>query len=387
VITQHPDSASQKFAIYILGAGFSCPAGLPSGPDLWQEVRRRALSLSGRAKHFSHDLATYIEYRKRCFGDETVDFEEFMAFLDIEFYLGLRGKETWSADGNESQVVVKTLIGEILSERTPEKHDIPDLYLKFAQILKPNDRVLTFNYDVLLERALEKAGVPFRLFPDRYKPNPSGKGLLVDMDKEEVVLLKPHGSIDWFDRTSYSQEFAGQDDLSRRWNHPIFGKPEELGAAPLVEGARFPDDPLRHMYRVRDVNRLYKRRILFEATPSLFNPSSMKIIYSQMVRDFWWDMGQAGVFNFALAIIGFSLPRQDEYARQIIYRLVRNYQDVRQHEGLSEHKKGPVVLIDLRKTAKAQQEFRSNYSFVNWSTAQICFDGFDENALALLSNA
>ncbi len=97
-----------------------------------------------------------------------MDLEEFMAFLDIEFHLGLRGKETWSSHGNETQVVVKTLIGKILAERMPA--NIPDQYLAFARLLKPDDYVLTFNYDVLLERALESAGIPFRLYPNRYKP-------------------------------------------------------------------------------------------------------------------------------------------------------------------------------------------------------------------------
>ena len=47
---------------------------------------------------------------------------------------------------------MKTLIGEILAERMPA--EVPELYLKFARILKPEDYVLTFNYDTLLERAL-----------------------------------------------------------------------------------------------------------------------------------------------------------------------------------------------------------------------------------------
>jgi hypothetical protein len=129
-VTQDSDFAAQKFAIYILGAGFSKPAGLPLACELWDEVRRRALSLSGRASFFRDDLETYIEYRKKCDGKrlafEEVDLEEFMAFLDIEFHLGLRGKETWSSEGNEAQVVVKTLIGEILAERMPAS--IPEQY-------------------------------------------------------------------------------------------------------------------------------------------------------------------------------------------------------------------------------------------------------------------
>src|SRR5262249_5980042 len=147
----------------------------------------RALRLSGRGELFRDDLEAYIEYRTKCDGVdlnvEKVDLEEFMAFLDIEFHLGLRGKETWSSEGNETQVIVKTLIGEILTERMPARDKLPDLYLHFAEILKPNDIVLTFNYDVLLEWALERAAIPFRLFPDRYKPNPHGKGLAVDDSK------------------------------------------------------------------------------------------------------------------------------------------------------------------------------------------------------------
>jgi hypothetical protein len=66
-----------------------------------------------------------------------VNFEEFVSFLDVEHFLGLLGKNTWSSDGNETQVVIKTLIGEILAERMPSKDKIPEVYLEFARMLKP----------------------------------------------------------------------------------------------------------------------------------------------------------------------------------------------------------------------------------------------------------
>jgi hypothetical protein len=49
-------------------------------------------------------------------------------------------------------VIVKTLIGQILAERTPQADGIPSLYIEFARKLQPRDRVLTFSYDILLER-------------------------------------------------------------------------------------------------------------------------------------------------------------------------------------------------------------------------------------------
>jgi hypothetical protein len=86
--------------------------------------------MSGRAGQFQEDLQTYFDFRRECDGivlsPEAVDFEEFLAFLDIEHYLGLRGSDTWSEDGNETQVIVKTLVAQILAECTPSKEDIPD---------------------------------------------------------------------------------------------------------------------------------------------------------------------------------------------------------------------------------------------------------------------
>ena len=381
---------SRRFGIYILGAGFSHRAGIPLAAQLWPEVQRRALALQGRAESFKEDLEAYVRYRKVCDGVDLtfqeVNFEEFVAFLDIEHYLGLRGKDTWSSDGNETQVVIKTLIGEILSETTPQKGKIPDLYLQFAKLLKPPDYVLTFNYDVLLERSLEVAGVPFRLFPDRYKKGAGGV-MLVDDSKEEVVILKLHGSIDWFNRSHKIQleNLWRQQGLNTTYTDMVFSHMEELDVVPLVDGPRDPDDPLREMYRVRNVEQLYGKHPMFHVTPSLLNPSTAKILYSQMLRDFWWGLGGAGILNFAMAIIGFSLPPQDEYARQVIYRLVRNYQKNYWDHPTFNHKKRPLVMIDYRKLAEQEEEFRKRYAFVDWSKAITYFDGFDEKAIALLS--
>ena len=194
--------AKQKFAIYILGAGFSKPAGLPLATELWHEIRQRGTKMSGSAKHFEYDLKNYIEYQKNCNGIELtyeqVKFEDFMAFLDIEHFLGLGGSNTWSSHGNETQVIVKTLIGEILNVRMPNKDNIPKLYIEFAKILKPNDIVLTFNYDILLERSLEASNVPFRLFPQRLKKS-------MDTPGQSGPFPLPNRSVrDWLRLTNWA---------------------------------------------------------------------------------------------------------------------------------------------------------------------------------------
>jgi len=386
-----PEPTARRFGVFILGAGFSRPAGLPLANDLWGEVRRRADGMSGRASFFRDDLDAYIQFRRECYGEaltpDKVDFEDFMAFLDIEHYLGLRGNDTWSDDGNEAQIVVKTLIGEILTERTPPKERLPDIYLRFAEMLQPDDLVLTFNYDVLLERALEAVGQPFRLFPQRLKPlYPGGSDLSVDTSREEVVLLKLHGSVDWFDRRSYSRlevSFRRSGSTDGPY-HPVFKPKRELAAVPLVGGARFSDDPLREMHRVLDIEQLYRSRPLFQVAPWLLNPSSAKILYAEKQKDFWWGLGDWGSMNFAMAIIGFSLSGPDDYARQVLYRLVKNYQCNYWEEGVLGRTKTPLVLVDLRELAGDKEDFKRRYAFVNWERTKTHFAGFDDEALELL---
>jgi hypothetical protein len=382
----------RRFGVYVLGAGFAAPAGLPLATELWEEVRHRADLATGRAAvHFREDLDNYLDYRSDAdgsrFSDGDVQFEEFLAFLDVEHYLGLRGSDTWSSEGNETQVLIKTLIGEILSERTPTADCVPDLYLRFARALKPPDLVLTFNYDVLLDRALEAAGVSYRLFPDRFE-DVGDLSATVDSSRDEVIVLKMHGSIDWFDRSAYErlEDRRLKSGLRPGHGHPVFDHVDELGVIPLTEGPRFAGDPLQKIYRITDVRRLYESRPLFRATPVLLNPSSLKLIYSESFRSFWDGLGRAGVLNFALGIIGFSLPNQDEYVRQVVYRLVKNYQNLYWDEPALEHRKTPVVLVDFRKTPESKVALLERYRFIRQDRARFYWGGLDETALSILES-
>ena len=127
-----------------------------------------------------------------------MEFEDFLAFLDIEHHLGLAGRDKWSREGNESQVLVKWLVGQILVERTPSV--LPQLYYDFASELKPGDVILTFNNDVILEHTLERVERAYRLFQSR-----NSVSVRTYEPEKDVIVLKLHGSVDWFDKTTYSQ--------------------------------------------------------------------------------------------------------------------------------------------------------------------------------------
>ena len=380
---------SQRYAVYVLGAGFSVPAGLPTADELWREVLERALKLDRRAGKFKNDLDAFIAFKKNCFGEEldhnSIDFEEFLGFLDIEHQLWLRGSDTWSEDGNEGQVVVKTLIGQVLTERTPAPCDIPDFYVEFAKRLSPSDWVVTFNYDVLLERALEAAGVKYRLFPSRYAAVNTENS---EVD-EEVVVLKVHGSVDWFDRTRYLQtkqlgQVPGKPEFEPP--DPLFNSDSGFKMEKILEGRRDENNPLNEMYRLKHVEGFYSSPPWFMAVPALINPSTSKVLYAARQSEFWTGFGEIGVTNFRMVIIGYSLPDHDAYTKQVLYSLVDNYQrypatDYGEVFGLT---KEPLLLIDCRQDEASLDEYKQHYSFVDWEKSVLLANGFSDEALAYL---
>lgn len=378
------------YRFFILGAGFSKPAGLPLGIELWQEIRERAVGDSVSASHLEDDLDVYIQYRHDCDGvqlsREDVDFEEFLAFLDLEHFLGLRGSDGWSEEGNQTQVIVKTLIGKILCDRTPPKGSLPDVYYEFASSLGKGDYILTFNYDTVLERALEHVGKAYRLFSQRYTEIHGFSGT-VDMSRDEVAILKLHGSIDWFDRKSYSEteesyRYWKLDDLPR---NPVFGPDSTVTIQPLLEDPQFTDDPLRNMWRVNEIERLYSQSIRFRATPWVLAPSTAKVVYADKLRNFWWGLGRSGGWNLGLSIVGYSLPPQDDYARHMIYRIVNNYQGFEWDAEFAGERKRPVYLIDYKTDATGREEYEKRYSFVDRAKTYYHFDGFNREAVRLIN--
>ena len=179
------------FRIFVLGAGFSRLAGLPLGSELFSEVQESIRRRHGRETKFERDLSRYREYRHACKNvcqSIEVDLEEFMSYLDIEHFLSLRGSDTWSGEGNESQIMVRKAIGRVIHGRTPETHCLPDAYYRFAEQISRHDVIVKFNYDVVLERTLEYVGKPYRLYPERFKSiGPTFN--VVDSDVEEGVRI------------------------------------------------------------------------------------------------------------------------------------------------------------------------------------------------------
>lgn len=376
------------YRIFVLGAGFSVPAGLPTAAELYPEVVRRVEQLYGKDNCFHRAIQDYIDYRKISDGVEltidTIDLEEFMSYLDIEHFLGLEGSDTLSEYGNAAQLFVKKFIGQVIHERTPSKDNLPQEYYEFANKLSVKDIVITLNYDVILERALEHVGKPYRLFSRRYSKIDDGFHT-VDNSRNEVTILKLHGSLDWFSNKSYLHRLEANKPhgVDGRPKDPIFNNNDKYGHYPLVDGPRNEDDPLLNIYRLKNIDCFYGNDDP-PAVPMILSPSHMKIVYANPFLDFWWGWGRAGGMNLGVSIIGFSLPLHDVYLRICLYRMISNFQNVDWDQPLLDWYKNHVKLVDYRTDKKSKDELLGRYRFIDYDKADVYTDGFSLDAVEFI---
>lgn len=380
----------QGYRIFILGAGFSRPAGLPLAAELFAEVKGRIGRQHGRNTKFQRDLDSYVDYRVACgasgFTEANIDLEELMSFLDIEHYLGLRGSDTWSREGNESQLMIRMAIGGVIQGRTPSADKLPEAYYRFAEQFKPHDTVITLNYDIVLERALEHVGKRYRLFPRRLK---SVGYMLDEVDEsfEEVTVLKLHGSVDWFDNRSF---LAQREALERTGStkppiHSVFADPQRFGAQRMLEGPHHQTDPFLHIFRIKHVDEYYQRDRGFNP-PFILSPSHVKFVYVEPLLDFWRGLGQAGGWNLGVSVIGFSMPQHDEHIRIVLYQMVSNYQGFSWDDKLVGIHKDVVRFVDLQSGREAEETYKKRYGFSDPLKSDYYFKGFDLEVVDFLFN-
>ena len=379
------------YRLFIIGAGFSKPAGLPLGNELWKLVLEEARSTTTFYNLLISDINAYLNYQKIVYKKdidiEDIDIEDLISYLDIEHFLELKGKDTFSEAGNRGQIILKVLIAKIIFQI---QQIIPSeklkLYDDFCLSLHETDIIISFNYDTLIEDSLKRVGKEYRLFPDRLKYE--NGSFFIDTEVEEVVLLKMHGSINWFDKTSYDKicDYRKENNVPDPYNvrGQIFSQPKLLDIKKLLKGEYFKDDPLQNLYIVNNLYEYFRTQILLFNPPLIISPSFSKMVYLNPIKSFWNSFNQAGAFNSSLNIIGFSFPIHDQYLMQPISRVIMNFQKYSQYNSMDVarmHKKHKLRVIDLQQGEQAEKQFKEKLSFINWDDTDFISDGFNKNAV------
>jgi hypothetical protein len=171
------------------------------------------------------------------------------------------------------------------------------LYDKFARIVRPGDSVITFNYDLGIERALRAAG--------QWDVR-TGYGFSIGPAEQpsHVEVLKLHGSTNW--------------------RAPLFGCKTGLGERPVLffradlDYLGYPDfvDPLCSPFGTA----ASLAAMIMPALPKQFY---FETTFGREWKPFWddlWERARCAIDKAdELVIIGYSMPTIDQQARAMLF--------------------------------------------------------------------
>lgn len=143
------------------------------------------------------------------------------------------------------------------------------------------------------------------------------------------------------------------------------------------------NDPLLHIHRIRDVDYYYRGDSCLDA-PFILAPSNVKFVYAQPLLDLWSGWGGAGAYNLGISVIGFSLPKHDDYVRIMLYQMINNYQQCLWGEKMLGVLKDNVKLVDYRRSDKDIAAYKERYSFVDSARARYMFGGLSHKAIQFI---
>ncbi len=268
--------------VYILGAGFSVPLGGP----LFSQLLTKEMEWASSDVPIPDDLKTSIcslcldpsEKRRHKWRSidkvlarvEPLDAEELLAVID-EASRGLSGKRAeaisracFGQSTGDFKRLLRYLKLVVASQANAFVDEIDEYgeaiapYKKWVSLLEPGDSIVTFNYDLLVEKLATQAGIELSIGPNALK-----KGC--------TRLYKLHGSVNWaFDSLRNVGVF---DDTIEAERDLAIGMPGR-GKAELLDSASF---------------------------------------------DFAWSAASRAIKNAkTISIIGYSMPMSDNYAKDMI---------------------------------------------------------------------
>jgi hypothetical protein len=193
-------------------------------------------------------------------------FEEFLSLVDVYLEFAHVIKRGHSFSNDEVAQIKKDLLlatSVVLHEALPQ--GTRTKAKRFAELLRPGDVVITFNWDLLVEEALYDLKKEWE-----YK-----------LRDGAICILKPHGSLDWYD----SKEVSIKPDL-------VFPLNEEIG-------------------RILVFKRFRPPKIMSPAVPVILPPVINKKIVFKELASIWRDAWLALRHAPEIYVIGYSLPPED----------------------------------------------------------------------------
>jgi|GEM_PF-3851715 len=302
----NPFDRTRNSPVFILGAGFS--HSYNSEFPLTNELLRKAAKQEKVAKDFS----VLFEYIDDFFDpDEIINFEKLASFLlQDPFPLG---KQRPCAN-KDTYLDLIALINVVLENRNLISNNKNNPLIKcFVDFLKEkNAVVITFNYDLILEKFLKEDGwnpitgynMEFYMPFSTQQYPPGGKF-------QSPAILKLHGSLNWG---------IEPEDFENLHNAKIYLSSETFQEA---------------SFRTKFIGYFYEHVNYY---PFLLPPVIGKTYLHPSIRKNW-DVARAALHNASeIFIIGFSLPESDVIAEYLFRHVIQ--QSINIHLVMPEIKEG-----------------------------------------------
>ncbi|HEX3032671.1 MAG TPA: SIR2 family protein [Bacillota bacterium] len=255
--------------VYLLGSGFSAAAGAPTSIQVLGQIFSQQ-SADKKLTDLYNWLDTHL-FANRPNWLYNTDVEEVLTRLNLFDHY----EEQQSLGARTLEANTRLLLQQFVKLLRPENLPVfPAFYDTFARRLNSDDKIITFNYDLILEKSLDGAGLTYDYqLPlqnqDRQTRN--------DRGKKCIKVAKLHGSINIV--------FCPE-------NHKL---------------VRLPDD--NKVTGLEDASGLGP----FIIPPTLFKSYSMPAL-----RQLWYTaFGQLSEAQ-ELVIIGYSLPYADILTAQML---------------------------------------------------------------------
>lgn len=306
-----------------MGAGFSAGAGIPLTVKLLQLAMKKfseeCPGLFQRVDNYARECTQYngndeLDYSK-------VDFSHLCTFLE---YIELReygGGERWSSEGSKEKLALRFYLAKTIAEHTPHNDDIPQIYIDFANQIRERDVIISFNWDCLLEIALNKVGKTYSYNWENGK---------------SVNICKMHGSINW---RLNEPSHLGKRINTLNWKSLLFTK-------------GMMDVELYYTSHLLDYKKWYEYSPLGEVSPFLVLPGYGKAFDIRSNATLWYKPEFAFTTTHDVYIIGLSLAPDDFFIRSLF---LATLPDIECFTGIEDRK---IFIINPDENAK------DNYSFV-----------------------
>ena len=265
--------------VFLIGAGVSASHGIAVAKDI---LRAAVVGLQEGDASGAKLITQLIEYLYPSFRGVLLNYPNIEDFLNL-----LEMAKTFnSAEFIQSTVwptkrldeatarTLKAVTDYIWAAMRPEPRHIEDF---IRHCIEPDDVIIDFNWDLNIERALVQVDLLF------WYEKPT-----------DVLLLKPHGSVDWFELEA----------LPTKTQKAVQRLDDELVVYPQFDFAEY--------------------RELRDVAPVIVPPVSSKQFDRPFLKQTWKAIYRAISAASELWIIGYSLPKEDQFARLVLGRAIRN---------------------------------------------------------------